>query len=432
MKALLMTLMVVPALLSAQASAEARQIPLDEAVRLARRNSPQTIQARNAIRSNAAAVRTRYSAFLPTLTFSSGVGRQDGTRFIADQNLIVQNDQPWRGSHRFSSGLEIFDGGERYFNLRAAQAQVDAAEATEIAQNYTIALNVKQQYFNVLAARESQSAAAKQLETAQQQLRAATARVAAGAAMSSDSLRSSIQVGNARLQVLTAENNLAAANASLSRLVGTEDIVTALIADTSSTETITMSDDELFRIAMDGPSVNQAEANFTAAKQSSRAAKTPYLPTLSASLSWSFSASDTGFRFTGDSRNRNISTGLSINFPIFQGLGREQAVVQARVAEDNAAANLRDQRLNQRQQMVTLLGNFRTAEARVEIQQASVNAAEEDLRVMQERYNLGASTLLELLTSQQQLDTARQQLIDARLAVRTTKAQIEQLIGRDL
>lgn len=432
MKVFLMTLVLVPSLLTAQVPTNARQIPLDEAVRLARRNAPQTVQARNAIRSNSAAVRTRYAAFLPTLSFGAGVGRQNGTRFVADFNQFVANDQPWRGSHRFNSSLNIFDGGERYFQLRAAQAQVDAAEATEVSQNFTVALSVKQAYFSVLAARESQGAATKQLETAQQQLRAATARVSAGAATSSDSLRSSIEVGNARLAMLEADNRLATANATLSRLVGTTDLVTAVISDTSATETITLSDDELLELAERGPTVDQAEANLKAAKQSSRATKTPYLPTLSASVGWNYSALDTGFRFTGDSRLRNISTNLSINFPIFQGLNREQQVVQARVAEDNAAANLRDQRLGQRQQLITFLGNFRTAEARVQIQQASVAAAEEDLRVMQERYNLGASTLLELLQSQGTLDNARQALIDARLAVRTAKAQIEQLIGRDL
>jgi outer membrane protein len=123
---------------------------------------------------------------------------------------------------------------------------------------------------------------------------------------------------------------------------------------------------------------------------------------------------------------------VNVSFPLFDRLNREEAVVRANIAEDNARANLRDARLNQRQQLVTLLGNFRTAEARVQIQQASVQAGEEDLRVMQERYNLGASTLLELLTSQQTLDEARRQLIQARLDARTAKAQIEQLIGRDL
>ena len=61
-----------------------------------------------------------------------------------------------------------------------------------------------------------------------------------------------------------------------------------------------------------------------------------------------------------------------------------------------------------------------------------MSAAEEDLRVQQQRYAVGASTLLDVLTSQTALNQARVQLIQYRLNFRTTKAQIEQLIGRDL
>jgi outer membrane protein len=69
---------------------------------------------------------------------------------------------------------------------------------------------------------------------------------------------------------------------------------------------------------------------------------------------------------------------------------------------------------------------------RVQIQESSVAAGEEDLRVQQERYALGASTLLDVLNSQTTLDQARRDLIQARLDARTAKAQIEALIGRDL
>lgn len=426
---ILMAAVLVPVALSAQ---EPRAISLDEAVRLARRNAPATVQARNSIRTNAAQVRQRYAAFLPSLSFGAGVSRQDGSRFVPDFNQVVSTDQPWRGSHRFNSSLELFDGGRRWFELQAARANIDAAEATEVSQSFSVALQVKQQYYGVLAAREQRAAAQKQLEQAEQQLRASTARVQAGAATRSDSLRSSIQVGNARLAILQAENGLATANAALSRLVGSVAIVTAVADDTSDTGIIAMSDDELMRLAEAGPTVRQAQAQLSAAKQQSRASKTPYLPTLSASLGWSFAATDTGFRFTGDQRNRNVSTSLSINFPIFNGLSRESQVVSARVAEDNAEVQLRDARLNARQQMVQQLGAFRTAEARVQIQLASVAAGEEDLRVQQERYSLGASTLLDVLNSQTTLDQARRDLIQARLDARTAKAQVEALIGRDL
>jgi outer membrane protein len=421
-------LAILPAALAAQ---EPRPIPLDEAVQLARRNAPAAIQARNTIRQNAASVRTNYASFLPTLSASSGASRSEGQNVGPSGNL-VPIVRPWSGSHGINTSLELFDAGRRYFNLRAAQANVDAAEASEVAQSFTVALQVKQQYFAVLAARESESAARKQLEQAEQQLRAASTRVAAGAATSSDSLRSVIQVGNARLAILTATNNLAAANAALSRLVGSTALVTAVAADTATTGGITLGDEELLRLAEEGPAVRQARASVSAAQQSARASKTSYFPTVSMRFGANYNAAADNFQLWGDSRNYQYSTSFSVNIPIFNGLGREENVVRTRVAEDNAQANLRDARLNARQQLIQQLGAFRLAESRVQIQLASVAAAEEDLRVQQQRYNLGASTLLDLLTSQTTLDQARQALIQARLDARTAKAQVEALIGRDL
>jgi outer membrane protein len=75
---------------------------------------------------------------------------------------------------------------------------------------------------------------------------------------------------------------------------------------------------------------------------------------------------------------------------------------------------------------------MRIALEQVDIQTQSVAAATEDLRVQQRRYELGATTLLDLLTSQTQLDTARNALIRARYDYRVARAQLEALIGRDL
>lgn len=427
---LLVSALFAPTTLLAQ-DAGARPISLDEAVRLARRNSPDAIAARNTVRSNAAAVRTRYAAFLPSLSFSSGVSKSRGSRYDNIRDEVVTSFSPWRGRHSFSAGIDIFNGGERFYELRRAKAQVDASEASEIAQSFTVALSVKQQYYAVLAARESESAARKQLEQAEQQLRAAVARVAAGAATRSDSLRSSIEVGNARLAILTAETQLNNANAALSRLVGSDDIVTAAV-DSMAAETVSLTNSELLALADAGPAVQRSQASLTAAKAGRRSSWSAYLPNVSLSLSKSFQGQEDHFSFFGDPNLNNLSTSISVSLPLFNGLSREQSVVNARIAQENAEAELRDVRLNQRQLMIQQIGAFRTAEARVQIQLASVAAGEEDLRVQQERYNLGASTLLDLLTSQRTLDDARRALIQARLDARTAKAQIEALIGRDL
>jgi len=93
---------------------------------------------------------------------------------------------------------------------------------------------------------------------------------------------------------------------------------------------------------------------------------------------------------------------------------------------------LRDNKLAAQQTIITQLGLLHNAEEQVRVQQISVRAAQEALRVNQQRYNFGAGTLVDVLTSQSSLVAARQQLIQARLNYRNARAQIEAVIGKDL
>lgn len=446
----LMWTMLVPAALSAQAvdtttrpaavdtsrsiamDTTARPIALDEAVRLAQRNAPAAVQARGQLRSGRAGIRSSYFAFVPNVSLSAGSTRQAGDRFDPVRDEVVSGETTWQYGDGYNLNLMLFDGGRRIFDIGAARANFRAAEANEVTQEFTVALDVKREYYNVLAARESEAAAAAQLEQAEQQLRAASARVMAGVATRSDSLRSVIQVGNARLALLTARNNYNAANAALTRLVATPFVVTAMPEDTLQRVVLDVDSVRLADLAGNGPAVRQAQAQHSAARAAERAARTPYLPTISANYNWGRSASASSLEIGGDPLIKSNSLRLSVSFPVFDQFQREEAVVRASVAEDNARAALRDARLASQQQLVQFVGSLRTAEERVGIQTASVAAAEEDLRVQSQRYAVGASTLLDVLTSQTQLNQARSDLIQARYDYRIAKAQIEALIGRTL
>lgn len=433
----LVFLVALPATLAGQSTPpitgdSMRAISQEEAVSLARRNSPSAIQARGQLRTASSAVRSAYGAFIPSLSMSMAQRKQGGQRFDPLRGPVTQSASPWQYSLGFNSQLELFDGGRRFAELRAARADVDAAEANDVAQRFTIALNVKREYANVLAARESEAAARAQLEQAEAQLRASVARVQAGAATMSDSLRSAIQVGNARLALITAQNNLRVASAALTRLVGTPFMVTANPADTLERIDFTLDSVALIQLAQRGPAIVQAERNLAAASAGEWAAKTSYLPTISMSYSYSGNRQDSAYVLTFGPYAYGRTFNVSMNFPLFNQFNREDQVLRARVAEDNAAAQLRDARLAAQQSMIQQIGALTTAEVRIRIQQASVAAAEEDLRVMQQRYALGASTLLDLLTSQSQLNQARVALIQARQDYRIARAQIEAIIGRDL
>ena len=432
--------LISAALLSIVSSAAAAQsidttatpITLGEAIKLAQQNSVTSVQARGTIRTSEAAVKQSYAAFLPSFSVSANRQNQSGDRFDTQGNLVPFTGQPTNYSTGLSSSLQLFDGGRRFFDVKRSKADVDAAEAGETASRFNVALQVKQQYYNILAARESKSAADAQIQQAEQQLRSSSLRLRAGAAIVSDSLRSVVALGNARLALLTAESNLRVANATLTRLVASPTTVTAVASDTVDQQVVIPDIAELETLVSRAPAIEQADAQLSSAHASVRSAKTAFLPTINMNFNRSGSGLDPQFGI-GDKRyayNQNLS--FSLNFPLFNNLTREVNVARAIVAEDVAEVQLRDAKLLAHQTLVQSLALMKTAQEQVAIQTVSVAAATEDLRVQQRRYELGATTLLDLLTSQTALDNARIALIRARYDYRVAKAQLEALIGRDL
>ena len=425
---------LIPLLLTtapAGAAAQPRPITLHEAVDLARTNAPAVVQARGQERSTDAGVRSAYAAFLPDLNLTAGATRQSParTRLVGGELLPPT---PWAYNAGFGATVDLFQGGQRFFDIRQAKARDAAADAGLVNQQFVATLNAKQQFFNVLAARESQIAAAAQLEQAEQQRRTSVALARARQATRSDSLRAEIQVRNAQLAVLDAQNSLETANASLTRAIGSDEPVTAgpAPADTMA-EALALADAELAALAERGPLVTQSESLLRAARAANTASWSDYLP--SASLSFSRGGTRAKQTFTiPDSLRYTNTLSLSLSIPIFDRLQREERHVNADVAEENAQASLRDARLAARQGIVQWLGAYHVAGQKVQAQLATVEAAEEDLRVQQQRYAVGGSTLLDVLTSETQLNQARRDLIQARYDQRVAKAQLEALVGRDL
>jgi outer membrane protein len=429
----LAALAALPALALAQGADSPRPISVDEAVRLAQQNQPATVQARNSLRTGESAVRQQLLGYLPTVSLSTSANQRGGTQLVQGVPLPTTGN-PWTYGRGINFGsVTVFDGGQRWNNYRASSSQLDASGANEVLQRYNVALSVKTQYYAVLAAREQESAAARQLEQAQQQLRVSSAKMNAGAATRADSLAGAIAVGNARLAILNAENALRNANAALTRLVATPFTVTADPADTGTVAAIDLDDATLAKMVLDGPQVRQSAAQLVAAKASRRAALAPYLPTLQVGGSYSQNPqSSPKFNWGGGPTGLSTNLSFSLNYNIFDRYSREASVVASRVAEDNAEATNRDARFGAQQNLTTQLNNFRTAMQSIELNRLQIASAEENVRVVTQQYNLGTKQQLDLLTAQTQLDQARISLINSRQNARIAKANIEALIGRDI
>jgi outer membrane protein len=408
-----------------------RAITLDEAVRLAQQNSPSTVQARNALRVGRINVANSLAQFLPNLGLQSNASNTNRGQFIQGKFTPYTGD-PWNYNKGYGLNLTIFDAGQRYFNYRSAQFTQEANAESELLQRFTVALNVKTQYFLVLAARETEAAAQRQLEQADQGLKVTAARVRAGSMIHTDSLRSAIAVGTAKLAIINAQNSLRSANASLTRLVASPTEVTAVASDTSDVPRLDVDSAAFLKLADQGPLVRQAAATLTANRAARRALVTPYLPTVSGFYQYFTSKSSPNFDWGAGPASPGTTYGFSLNWTLFNNLNREVNLTTATVAEDNAEASQRDARLAARESLALYLGAFRTAQQTIELQLLQIAAAEDDFRAQTQRFSLGSSSLLDVLTAQSTLDTARTALITARLQARTAKAQLEALVGREL
>ena len=431
-------LLLVSAAVSPSAPADTlpHPISLGEAVALAQRNAPSVIQAQGQKRTSDAGVRAAYAAFLPSLSVSAGASRQLPTRrgqtIVQNGQVLTLSPEPWSLSAGLGASVDLFTGGGRFFDLRQARAQAVGAAANLVTQTFNATLAVQQQFLGVLAARESEVAARAQLDQAAQQLKTSVLRLRQRVVTRSDSLRSEIQVHNARLAVIQARTALDVADAQLTRAVGAPYRVTAAADDSLDRPGLAVDDETLRQLALDGPAVQQAVSTLQAAQAALRGAWTSYLPTVTAS--YSRSGNGTAADFTVSTRDYSYSGSLrlSLSLPIFQRFQRVQQVTQAQTALQNAEAGLRDARLAALAGLAQSLGSFHAAEERSATQLATVGAAEEDLREQQEKYEIGAATQLDVLTSQTTLDQARHDLIQARYDRRVAKAQLEALIGRSL
>jgi outer membrane protein len=430
-----LALLVAPALLRAQNSdtLAARAIPLPEAVALAQQNGLAAVQARGQVRTAESSVKAARAALLPSLNFTMGQVNQSGDRIDSQGRLVPYlASQPWSYSTGISSSLNLFDGGRRISEIRRTRNAVGSAEANEVSQRFNLALQVKTQYYSILAARESEAAARAQLEQAEEQLKASIARTRAGVATLSDSLRSVVAVGNAQLALITARNNLRVASAALTRLVGSTTPVTALPSDTLDLALAPIDSASLAALLTEAPAVRQSEAELQSANAAVRSARTPYLPTIDLTYSRSGNGFDKFYGIGSKSLAYTNNFSLRLAYPLFNNYQREDALNRAKVQEDVAEASVRDAKLGAEQNLVQQLAALRTAQQRIALQQVSVAAAVEDLRVQRQRYSLGASTLLDVLTSQSTLDAARLALIQARQDFRVARAQLEALVGREL
>jgi outer membrane protein TolC len=424
---------LVSILAAGNASAQQPTITLADAIAMAQKVQPTTVQAQGAISNANSQTLTAKGAFLPNLnafssygpSFSSGPAR---TNPVTGE-LTSGNTKVTSLSTGLSASIDLFTGLRRNADLKTAHANQDAAQAGMVQASFQVALVTTQTFLDALAA--SQLLRVRQVEVtrATEQLNVSIAKLKAGSATRSDSLRSLVTLGNARLDSVAASTQLATAEATLGQLIGARGRVTA--ADDSAFYRVAA---EIDSVALEqeaedqSPAVRNAAALAKAAHASVGSAKAAYWPTLTLSGSASWNGSSTNDYTLFNQRQLN----LGLSWPLFSRFSREQTINTRDNAAELADAVAADATRQVSSSLTAQLANLRAAEVRMQITATSVQAAQEDLRVQQDRYRVGSSTIVDVLLSQEALTQAEVDVVNARFDYLRAKAQIEALIGRPL
>ncbi|HEX9581478.1 MAG TPA: TolC family protein [Gemmatimonadales bacterium] len=430
---------VVAAMVAAGAArAQHPTVTLDEAIALALRIQPGIVQARGDLDVAHASQREAIGNYLPTLSANSSMSQNSSNRWNPQTQQFLSQPRSVSYSTGLNASLLIFDGFSRLAQAKAAGATTASADASLTNQRFQVILQTKQAFFNALAAADLVLVSQTQVERSLQQLRISKDRLAAGSAIRSDTLRSTVDAGNARLQLLNAQAQQATAEATLARLIGVDGSVQATgtpgLPDLTRLDTAALRE-EVVRVS---PAVETAEAQARAAGAQVGVSRAQYLPTISAnySQSWAGVRDSVGLApnsFTTWPRLGNSwSLRFSLSWPLFNGFSRETALSRSVAGRDAAEARAADARRQANATFTQQLAAFHAAGQQVTIAEASRAAADEDLRVQQERYRLGAATIVDVLTSQVSLGQAEVTLVQARLNLLVALAELEALLGREL
>jgi outer membrane protein TolC len=410
-----------------------RGVTLADAIRLAERSQPAVVSAAGDIGTASARRRSAWGSYLPSLTantsagefFSEGPARVDP---VTGQ-LVSGNTSNRSLSTSLSASVDLFTGFRRGAELRAARAGQSAAEAAFVDAQFQQSLTTTNQFLDALAAAQLVRVRETSVRRAEEQLKTSVAKLRAGSATRSDSLRSLVTLGNARLELIRAGTDLATAEAGLARLIGETGRVRAL-DDSAFYQVLPVPDTAALRVEAEAksPRIQSAGAAAEAARASLKASRSAYWPSLAlaASTGWNASRSEDYHLFN----ERQVSLGLRWN--LFDRFDRELVIAERSASADVAEATAADERRAVAAELTARLAELEAARAQIEITLTSVVAASEDLRVQQERYRLGASTIVDVLTSQEALNQAEVDVVVARFDYLRAKASLEALIGRTL
>lgn len=462
-------------------------LTIDQAIELARRNNPALQQIQNNRIGARAAVRSAYGALLPSADASLSVQRQQGGQQIFSGTSLGASSDVNQSNYQI--GLSYRLNSATLITPSLQRANRDAVEADITGASETLRSNVAQQYLSALQAEANADLQDSLVVASQQELILAQAREIVGSGTQLDVQRAEVALGIQKVAALKARNQVEIEKLRLFQLMGTPQPANVRLISQFVVTPVPLSLQDLIASARrDNPGVLALRSREHVADLNVRREKGEYSPTLSLSTGFggytygftnsnfpvqqaaaqleasrancirteevraalnlsnqlaecnamaftdaqaaAIRQSNSKFPFNFTRSPRSFTATLSL--PLFDGFAREQRLQEAMANRSDARYEVRSKELALTADVTAAYLTVVTAEKTVALQEQNAAKARQELKLVQDRYRIGATTFVDLSEARATYERAESDRINAIYDYHKAFAALESAVGHSL
>jgi outer membrane protein TolC len=412
-------------------------LSLRECIDIALVNNPDMGMARQSLKKSESGVLSGYGNLLPNLQMDFYAGHRyygPTSVFIDDSGRPVQQQgfDYEDYTFRIGSDLVLWDGGANYAQLRQAKRNREGARE-ELQYRYDmITATVIRAYYNLVRFERLTTVAEESVNQAKQSLDRTEALLEVGSATRADLLKAKVQHSNTKLDLIRATNQVKIAKEELIAVLNLDEY-SDIGVDTSLVMSMTSPDPEReIAFAMENRSdLKGLQAYLEGADAGIRVAKSGWLPIFGANFGyyWSDREMAENLNFFKEEYSWNITAYMRIN--IFDRFFTSSNVNTAKADYRISEYQLEKSRLNAVKEIKSLIITINESVERVAVASETVEQANEDVRLAEERYRVGAGTMLDTIAAQVALTQAKADVIDAKCDYLIAVADLDRATGRE-
>jgi len=408
------------------ASATAVTLTLRQAVDLALEKNPGLKQSANQVETGLINLAQRQANFAPDLKATLSGSERFDKALEADGSRDHRNYENASGA--LGSSLNLFNGFGDISALRGAEWTLKEQQDIFTRDQQTLVYSTVTAFLQGLSDHELIRVRSENLEGNRRLLEQVEALYRAGNRPVSDLYQQQAETASAELDLLLAERNYAVTSRKLLQTIGLPPIagVALLAPEVAPLETALVAREQgspdLAALAQ-RTDLQAAEQQIRAAGEQVSVAQAGYWPTLNLGTSINSDYTELNRRqdFSGQffDDNLNAVIGLTLAVPIFDRQLTRNQVAQSRIQQDNARLSLLQQQLQAETELGQAVDDFHTAQQLIGVTEARLTAARQALAAMEERYRVGAATLVELTQARTNYTEAGYERVKARYGLIT-------------